>query len=234
MTVARASTRYRTALFVVVVTAVHIALVIALAHQWRQVVPRWRSWDDASSIDAMLVPDAVVAPPELVGSEGEGASRGRLRPTQPEPPSPAMQASTVAAEHPVKSPQTPVSPLKPTGQSSALDRSAIGSILRGRTGCRRDATTAAERERCEQQLGALGKEAAPVEGADIPAHVRQEFDQSWKDNHTSQFVRLGCFARFGQGKVVTYKTTRGVNFGPCFFATSKGNLVPNKPKPKGF
>ena len=78
---------------------------------------------------------------------------------------------------------------------------------------------------------------APETDIGINPEARAEFDLAWNEDHSPQHLAyVGCFARFGLGKLTWHHPSRGMKLGPlpCYFATPKATLLPDKSTPKGF
>jgi hypothetical protein len=189
------------------------------------------------------------------GSEPSTSSAPAISasPRRPPPSSrPAWETAVAALEGGAT--QMPSAEPGPTTSRSALSSRPLPSIgaegvaqtshtaesltraLRGVVGCS-DANNAGlspeEKETCRDRLLAMGKDASelpPLIGMD--PQKRAAFAAAWKADHSPQHMAvLGCFARFGGGKVQWLKPSEGAKIGrlPCYYATPKATFAPEKP-----
>jgi len=228
------------------VLAAHLVLFFGL-DQWRQTKPAWDDYETPSTLELLILPRP--KPPEQKAAEvSVKAGRAQFTPqaaaaldaTRFEA---RVRAATAAPRRltdqlSVRPSGTP--PLQSPssgGDGQAINRGRLSGALKGWQRCRLNGSqiSAEERQQCDERLGAMARESTALEGGTMSPEARAEFDLAWKEDHApAKWAQLGCLVRFGQGKVVTYKPTRGVSLGPCFFATPKATLQPVKPKAKGF
>lgn len=227
------------------VLAAHLVLFLGLS-QWRQTKPTWDDYETPSTLELLILPRPT--PPEHKAATASVKARaqstpqaaGALDATHFEARVRATTAAPRRLTDRLSAPPSDTPPLQSpssSGDGQAIDLGRLSAALKGGQRCRLNGSqiSAEERQQCDERLGATAKASTPLEGGTMSPEARAEFELAWKEDHApAKWAQLGCFARFGQGKVVTYKPTRGVSLGPCFFATPKATLQPVKPKAKGF
>lgn len=228
------------------VLAAHLVLFLGL-DQWRQTKPAWDDYETPSTLELLILPrpkppehkaaevsvkvERAQSTPQAAAALDATRFEARVRATTAPPRRLTDQLSVPPSDTP------PLQSPSNSGDGQAIDRGRLSAALKGGQRCRlnRSQISAEERQQCDERLGATAKESAPLEGGTMSPEARAEFELAWKEDHSpAKWAQLGCFARFGQGRVVTYKPTRGFSLGPCFFATPKATLQPVKPKAQGF
>jgi hypothetical protein len=221
---ARSATRW---LGLAAALAFHLALVMAVTFDLRDslTLPMPFGERPAQAVDIDLTP------PPKPAAQPERRMRAPLpsaspRPSQPSPApaqGPAAPAPTVTAAAPPASEGAP----------------GVTSALRASLGCDHASfleLSEAEKLHCRQRMVGRSQDA-PERDIGINPEARAEFDLAWKEDHSPQHLAfVGCFARFGVGKLIWYHPSRGVKLGPlpCYYGTPKSTLLPDKPAPTGF
>lgn len=218
--------------------AIHSVLLVALVLDLRLAREADQEMTPPYTVDIELVPfwRYQTVPRGAARGETEPGAPSRARApggeTRPTGAPAAAQGQEGLSPPPAAAHDNP----KVAGDSEVARTAAT---LRAALGCRHGellGLTREEQERCGDRLGGSGAEIADAPLA-LPPGARAEFDLAWKENHSPQHMAaMGCFAKFGLGKVRWYHPSRGVKLGPlpCYVVTPKATLLPDKTQRKGF
>jgi hypothetical protein len=117
-----------------------------------------------------------------------------------------------------------------TEAPAAASAGGLTSALRSSIGCDHAdlmGLSPVERQRCHDQFAAAGKDPGDLTALGIDPVKRADFDAAWKADHSPQHMAaVGCFMRFGAGKVEWLHPSEGFRLGrlPCYFVAPKATL----------
>jgi hypothetical protein len=203
------------------------------------------------AVDVELITASPATPSARTRSGTSSTVQATATERQPITPPPIAERSSGAAALPAPAPLSEAAPIAdaPPVPAPPAPPSALASALRGSIGCDHSGLlglSPAERERCRDRFAKTGKVPADLtalEGlawvalsrdgaAGLDPEKRAAFDAAWKADHSPQHMAaLGCFMRFGGGKVEWLRPSEGFRLGrlPCYFVAPKATLSADPP-----
>jgi len=175
------------------------------------------------------LPERRPAPPAPAGLEKD-------EPAKTPPPSPAAAVPPGVAANAAPAPAAEPPPTAPPVAGGG----GLASALRGSVGCDHAdlvELSPAERQHCRDRFATAGKDPGDLTRFAIDPVKRAAFDAAWKADHSPQHMAaLGCFMRFGGGKVEWLHPSEGFKLGrlPCYFVAPKATFSADPPPARGW